>query len=295
MSCLGNCGNCNCEKLDVCLSTDKKTELLEGKLKVIRDYGCLLSQSTCLGLPKVLGRYAYYIWCCFRDIRVSLSNLNSRVDNLCLVAKCQDEKLQSVIDFVVGKLVDYVEFNMSSTSSTGENGDTSTYTKIDTQSDGSFTIRWNMTWLSREVGKGVIRGKVNQTYTQNTDGSIRANIQSITLIDATYTLSGGNADNHSAGFTIYDHNGTIAWHKPYDPTVAWSEVINKTIQVNKYFDVAPKGGTTKTTTLLSTWDDWLANDTRGTISASYTNNHNGIFLPTTPCDIKCTACEYKEE
>lgn len=295
MSCLGQCGDCQCEKYDICAETEDRHKLLDKKLKVLKDYACLLGTTTCVNLPKRVGQYAYYVWCYLRDMTIMLKNNNKRLDNLCAVAKCQDAKLKAIMQYIQGNLQESVDFKMVDTGSTGAEGDTSTYTKIDTWSDGTFAIRWNMTELQQEVGKGVVNGKVNHTYTQNEDGSIKAKITGFTLKDAKYTLSGRRTANHVASFTVFDKDGKTVWKKDYDPDQAWSENINKTVPLNIEFDVAPKGGKSQNYLIMKTLDDWVNNDTNGTLSINYTNNHSGVVLPLEDCDIKCGACENKEE
>lgn len=294
MSCLGNCGNCNCEPVDLCTTTDERHSKLDDKLKVLKDYACLLARTTCVNLAKRVGQYAYYLWCFLGDITDIVKNLEKRVDALCATVKCQDKRISQIIDYLNAQLQDSVEFAMSSSGSTGADGDSRTFTKIDTKSDGSFTINWNMV-DNGEVGKGTVNGKVNHSYEQAKDGSIVATIKSFTLTNASYVLSGGTTSaSQGATFSVMDNSGNTVWSKSYHPTSGWSETINQTVNLDKVVTLQPKGGTSGDIPILRTLDRWVANDTVGYISANYTNNNSGVVFVSDPCPTNCTACEHKE-
>lgn len=293
MSCLQHCGDCKCVETGICLPPTEREAEYKRKLQILKDYSCVLSQTTCVNLPQRVGQYAYFSWCYLQDVMNSLINLDKRVDNLCGVVKCQENKLNLIYDYLIDQAKGNVAFAMKSGGSTGADGDTSTYTKVSTTPDGGFTINWNMVWGKAEVGKGTITGTVNHSYTVNDDGSMQATISGFTIHRAVYTLSGGSADHHSASFSIFDNDGTLVYKRNYDPTQAWSETINKTVPLNVTKKVPANGGTTGDIPILTTLDDWLTNDTRGRVSAIYTNNNKPILLNNTPCNIKCGACENK--
>lgn len=296
MSCLGQCGDCTCDRLDVCLDTTKRNDRLDSKLKVLKDYACLLAQTTCVKLPQRIGQYAYYLWCYQRDILTMVRNLDNRVADLCSVVKCQDKRITQIIDYLNAQLQDDVAFGMRSAGSIGAEGDNSTYTAITTTKDGKFTIAWNMTVDRVEIGVGKVYGQVNHSYVQNKDGSITATIKGFTLDRATYTITGANNPvPDPASFSVMDNNGTTIWKRDYSPSSSWTETINKTVTLNRTVTLQPKGGTSGDIPILRTLDDWTANDTVGHISANYTNNNVGVVFVSDGCPAKCTACEHKED
>lgn len=297
MSCLGQCGDCNCEKLDVCKPRNEIVDSMDSKLKVIKDYACLLAQTTCVNLPKRVGQFAYFLWCLLRDMYILIKNTIKRVDNLCEVSKCQEEKINAIIKYLISTLQDNVEFKMHSSGTVLDTGSSpDTYTKIDTTNDGSFTIRWNMVVIDvGEAGKGTIKGKVNHSYTPNDDGTITAHIDSVTIQSAVYTTSGAVAPSTSASFAVRDESNNIIWSRAYNPMVAWSESINKTVKLNKNITLQPNGGTHSPLFILKTYDNWDSADTVGNIHVQYINNNKPVILPRNPCPINCTMCEQKED
>lgn len=292
MSCLQHCGDCKCVETDLCLPLTEREAEYKRKLQILKDYSCVLGQTTCVNLPQRVGQYAYYTWCYLQDVMNSLFNLDKRVDNLCGVVKCHENKLDLIYNYLVNQAKENVVFNMMSGGSIGTEGVPSTYTQISTTPNGGFNIEWNMVG-NGEVGKGSITGTVNHSYTVNDDGSMQATLSSFTLHRAVYTLSGGTATHYSASFSIADNGGNLVYKRNYDPTQAWSEEINKTVPLNISMKVPANGGTTGNIPILTTYDDWETNDTVGYVSAMYTNNNKPILLNNTPCDIRCGACENK--
>lgn len=293
MSCLGQCGDCTCTKVDMCLDTTKRNEHLDNKLKVLKDYSCLLATTTCVKLPQRIGQYSYFLWCYLRDLSITTSNLEKRVDNLCSVVKCQDDKINTIIKHLIGDLTDVVDFGMFSGDSDedGRGYDT----QITTDKTGNFTIKWSMNdYDSTRVGNGTIIGKVDHRYSLNDQGKMVVNIKSFTLNKATYTVTSHKTPNHSASFKVKDAKGTVIWARDYDPQLAWSETINKTVAVNKTFTLEPNGGTTGNVLILTTLDTWVTNPSTGYVGIKYTNKHNGVVIPNKDCNIKCTSCEHKE-
>lgn len=295
MSCLGQCGDCNCDEIDICEETEERHKKADKKLQVIKDYACLLANTTCINLAKRVGQYAYFLWCFLRDLYIMIKNTNKRIDNLCEVVKCQDAKIEALSKLLAGDISESVDFTMKSGGTLGADGNQATGTSITTDNQGNFAINWNMVTGNVEVGKGVINGIVNHKYTQNDDGTITANIESFTLKDVNYTLSGGQAPDHVASFTVYDRNGREIWKKGYDPAQAWSESIGITAPIGETVTLQPKGGSSGDIAILSTLDKWQTDDTKGNITANYTNNNSGVVVSLEPCNIKCGACENKEE
>ena len=293
MSCLGQCGDCQCEKIDVCLEVEQRQDVMEKKLKVLKDYACLLANTSCVGLPKRLAQYAYFLWCFLRDLLIMVVNLDKRVDNLCAVANCHEKKLNALVDFLIGKLSDNVEFKMDTGTTVENTPGGQTYNLVKTSSNGDFVIVWNEV-DSKEVGVGNVYGKVIHEYTPNKDGSIHAKISAI-RIDRIKYVNKTTTTNHSAKFTIYDGGNTVIYEKSYDPGQSWNQDINRTIEYNKEFDLKPDGGSSEPLHMLSTLDEWVFAPTRSAIKAKYINHNPNIGLPTDPCNVLCDACDWSDE
>ena len=293
MSCLGQCGDCQCEKIDVCVEVEQRQDVMEKKLKVLKDYACLLANTSCVGLPKRLAQYAYFLWCFLRDLLIMVVNLDKRVDNLCAVANCHEKKLNALVDFLIGKLSDNVELAMKSSTTVKDTAGGQTYTVVKTDSNGNFTIVWNMV-DTKEVGVGNVYGKVIHSYTPNKDGSIHAKITGITISRIKY-VNKTTTTEHNGRFTIYDANDKVIYQKAYDPGQSFEQEINQTLDYNKEFDLKPDGGSSDAFKMLSTLDEWVYAPTRSAITAQYINNNPNIGLPTDPCNVLCGACDWSDE
>lgn len=293
MSCLGQCGDCQCEKIDVCVEVEQRQDVMEKKLKVLKDYACLLANTSCVGLPKRLAQYAYFLWCFLRDLLIMVVNLDKRVDNLCAVANCHEKKLNALVDFLIGKLSDNVELSMKSNTTVVETGGGQTYSVVKTDTNGNFTIVWNMVDTG-EVGVGNVHGKVIHSYTPNKDGSIHAKISAI-RIDKIKYVNKAPTTHHNGRFTIYDIDNNVVFQKGYDPGQSWEQDINRTLEYNKEFDLKPEGGSSDVIKMLSTLDEWVYAPTRSSITAQYINHNPNIGLPTDLCNVLCGACDWSDE
>lgn len=293
MSCLGQCGDCQCEKIDVCVEVDQRQDVMEKKLKVLKDYACLLANTSCVDLPKRLAQYAYFLWCFLRDLLIMVVNLDKRVDNLCSVANCHEKKLNALVDFMIGKLSDNVELSMKTGTTVTNTAGGQTYSLVKTSSNGDFVIVWNEV-DTKEVGVGNVYGKVIHSYTPNKDGSIHAKISAI-RIDRIKYVNKTTTTEHSAKFTIYDGSDNVIYQKAYDPGQSWNQDINRTIEYNKEFDLKPDGGSSEQLHMLSTLDEWVYAPTKSAITAQYINHNPNIGLPTDPCNVLCGACDWSDE
>lgn len=293
MSCLGQCGDCQCEKIDVCVEVYQRQDVMEKKLKVLKDYACLLANTSCVGLPKRLAQYAYFLWCFLRDLLIMVVNLDKRVDNLCSVANCHEKKLNALVDFMIGKLSDNVELSMKTGTTVTDTAGGQTYSLVKTSSNGDFVIVWNEV-DTKEVGVGNVYGKVIHSYTPNKDGSIHAKISAI-RIDRINYVNKTTTTEHSAKFTIYDGSDNVIYQKAYDPGQSWNQDINRTIEYNKEFDLKPDGGSSEQLHMLSTLDEWVYAPTKSAITAQYINHNPNIGLPTDPCNVLCGACDWSDE
>lgn len=293
MSCLGQCGDCQCEKIDVCVEVEQRQDVMEKKLKVLKDYACLLANTSCVGLPKRLAQYAYFLWCFLRDLLIMLVNLDKRVDNLCAVANCHEKKINALVDFLIGKLSENVELAMKSDGTQTATSGGTTYSVVKTDSNGNFTVVWNMI-DNGEVGVGNVHGKVIHSYTPNKDGSIHAKITGVKINKIKY-VNKKTTTHHVAKYTLYDMNGNVIYQKGYDPGQSWEEDINRTLDYNKEFDLKPEGGESDVLKMLSTLDEWVYAPTRSSITAQYINHNPNIGLPTDPCNVLCGACDWSDE
>lgn len=297
MSCLGQCGDCKCQEIDICVDTSERNAQMDKKLRVLKDYACLLGTTTCANLPKRVGQYAYFMWCYLRDLNIMVKNTNLRTDNLCEVAKCQDRKLQIIAEHINGKALENIVVDMRSEDSTGLDGDSRTYTDVEVSPDGTFKVLWNMidSYNSGTVGNGFISGKVTHRYEQNKDGSITAFVDNFTIHTVTYVATGVDHPRKVASISVKDSRGTAVYRKTYDPTKSWSENSGSTYNIGAKVNLNPKGGQSGFMTVLQTEDVWDTNPTIGTVQIQYTNNNSGPIINLTPCPIKCGACENKEE
>lgn len=273
------CSNCHCEETDVCQENETLSEKLHTKVAFLKDYVCVLGASTCKSIIQRVSKYAFFVWCTLRDMLNVLMAHDKRLD-------CLENRIDELIEYLKNEATGKVEFGMKSKGTTGDDGYTGTYTKIETSKDGSFVIKWNMI-DSGEVGQGRIEGKVNHNYTVEDDGAIKAEIKSITLNKASYTLSGGSTDNDpNAAFSVMDKSGKELWKKSYKVTEAWSENINKTFEINETKTIKANGGSSGDVNVFKTLDDWTAGDTHGDVSVSYTNNGT----PFTFDGVRCGRC-----
>ena len=220
-------------------------------------------------------------------------NLDKRVDNLCAVANCHEKKLNALVDFLIGKLSDNVELSMKSNTTVVETGGGQTYSVVKTDTNGNFTIVWNMVDTG-EVGVGNVHGKVIHSYTPNKDGSIHAKISAI-RIDKIKYVNKAPTTHHNGRFTIYDIDNNVVFQKGYDPGQSWEQDINRTLEYNKEFDLKPEGGSSDVIKMLSTLDEWVYAPTRSSITAQYINHNPNIGLPTDPCNVLCGACDWSDE
>lgn len=271
------CIDCSCKQVPLNSNTcnalhDLNDEKVLGASKVLAD-------AELCDYTKIFPKILYSLWCMIKNIIATLcwlltrvSELERKVINICKTLACVVEYVKKKADEEMIKAFKNVSFTMSSK---GENNGPA-YTVVTTNNNGSFTVKWNM-FEGSEIGHGTLTGKVNHTYSVNTDGSIKASIMSVTLSSLVYNGS-SNGTNTSARFVIYDRNGKAIIDKSYNPYKNFSDTLNKTITYNFNYSLAPNGGTSGDVLLLKTLDDWVMNDTTSSIYAKYTNNNEPVDL-----------------
>lgn len=86
MDCLG-CSDCYCHTADV--MTEKTEMQLREKLRVFHDLTCVVMNTHCLDIPKIMGKFVYTIWCFLTDVVNQIVCLYARTNTL----KKRDEEL----------------------------------------------------------------------------------------------------------------------------------------------------------------------------------------------------------
>lgn len=90
MSCTNGCNDCKCDPIEI---KDKTTTIRDfsDKLRVLNEFGCLISITPCSQLGKIVAKYSFYLWCYLKDILRLLENMLDRMDHF--LTKEEAEKL----------------------------------------------------------------------------------------------------------------------------------------------------------------------------------------------------------
>lgn len=90
MSCTNGCNDCKCEPIEI---KDKTTTIRDfsDKLRVLNEFGCLISITPCSQLGKIVAKYSFYLWCYLKDVLRILENMLDRMDHF--LTKEEAEKL----------------------------------------------------------------------------------------------------------------------------------------------------------------------------------------------------------
>lgn len=90
MSCTNGCNDCKCEPIEI---KDKTTTIrnFSDKLRVLNEFGCLISITPCSQLGKIVAKYSFYLWCYLKDVLRLLENMLDRMDHF--LTKEEAEKL----------------------------------------------------------------------------------------------------------------------------------------------------------------------------------------------------------
>lgn len=287
-----NCLNkpCECEKVEP--RPENCAKLLELNDLKIRPAMRKISTSEWCNLPEAIRQAFYGVWCVIKNIIGflcyiirKLECLEAKVDELCAVAKCQNDAIMSL----VGKTKEYalknITFSMKSRGSSADDDGGTTYTDIQTSNDGSFTIKWNMIALGNEVGVGTVTGRIIQINTLNEDSSIKSHISKIQFDGISYDGYGGTF-SQQASFSIKKSSGGTHFSKTYDVGSDWSDSIPD-LTIEKDFVFLPKQATKLD--LFTTVDEWIRASTNGSIEATYVNENDPKPQPK-PCEINCDKC-----
>ena len=273
-SCLNK--HCDCEKVEP--SKDNCAKLLEiNDLKIIPAMRKISTVEWC-NLNEAIRQAFYAVWCVIKNIVGflcliirKLECLEEKVDHLCNVAKCQNDLIMSLVEKTEDNMLRNITFSMRSKGSSVEIGGATTYTDIQTASDGTFNLKWNMVWGGIERGVGTLTGKIVQINTLNDDSSINSHIAMIKFDGISYDGYGGTFPEQ-ARFTIKSSD--------------WSESVEDLI-IGKDFVFQPKQSTV--VELFNTADEWTDANTYGSVEATYTNE-NEVRSKPKPCEIKCCKC-----
>ena len=282
--------SCDCEKVEPLKENcDKLLELNDLK---IRPAMRKISVAEWCNLNEAIRQAFYAVWCVIKNIVGflcliirKLECLEGKVDHLCNVAKCQNDLIMSLVEKTKDNMLKNITFSMRSKGSSVEIGGATTYTDIQTASDGTFNLKWNMVWGGIERGVGTLTGKIVQINTLNDDSSINSHIAMVKFDGISYDGYGGTFPEQ-ARFTIKSSDGRAHFSKTYDVGSDWSESIED-LNIGKDFVFLPKQSTV--VELFNTADEWTDANTYGSVEATYTNE-NEVRPQPKPCEIKCCKC-----
>ena len=285
------CVDCECTNVgcgsEVCDELyDLNDAKVLGAVKIIKN-------SALCDLAKNVAKGFYNLYCVTKNIINNICCLSTRMDcvehkvsNICTVIKCEDTRITNIYNFLVEQLLKNVSFSMKSAGSSTAD----TYTRVNTSSDGSFTLNWNMTLGNGVVvGNGTLKGTVSHIYTLNSNGSIHAKIGGVNFSSISYSPTGASSGSSNATFTIQDASGNTVFSRNYDPYQAWSSSVNA-INTIYEVDLAPNGGSSGDKVMFKTVETWITNPTYSNVSANFVNN-NPALPEDTACDITCDSCE----
>ena len=287
-----NCLNkhCECEKVEP--RPENCAKLLELNDLKIRPAMRKISTSEWCNLQEAIRQAFYGVWCVIKNIvgflcyiLRKLECLEEKVDKICAVAKCQNDMLSDIAEQMKNTMLDNISFTMQAEGSSGTDEGATTYTRIDTTKDGSFTLRWNMIAYGREQGVGTLSGKIVHINTLNDDGSINSHISKIQFNNIEYN-GYGEKFNTQANFAIKTFDGGEHYSHSYDVGSDWSEKVPD-MKIGKDFKFLPKQSTK--VNLFKTLDTWVNVSTNGNIVATYANN-NSTPTQSAPCEITCDKC-----
>lgn len=90
MSCTNGCNDCKCEPIEIKNKTTTVRDFSD-KLRVLNEFGCLISITPCSQLGKIVAKYSFYLWCYLKDILRLLENMLDRMEHF--LTKEEAEKL----------------------------------------------------------------------------------------------------------------------------------------------------------------------------------------------------------
>lgn len=287
MSCLQGCDNCECQETNVCNSTEEMEKSLNNKLKVLKDFVCVIRTTSCPNLAKMLSQYAYYLWCFLKDIVNYLINLDKRVSNLCSSIKCVNEKANSIINYLRKDAFNNIKIN-TYVEASGRPGVTMMTGNIDANGAGSFRFTTN-NYNGFEYGVGHIYFRVGRSYDIDGNGNMIAKLGSIAIDSADWQMKSPNTNpNNNLSLVIRDLHGNVIWRKNYTATNSWNERINKNIEIGITRTITPHSQTGNIL-MLQIEDNWILN-TSGKAYINFINNNTTFPINSGDCGIHCDKC-----
>lgn len=284
MACLQGCSDCECQEVKPCDDNETVETDLKRKLKILKQFACVLETTPCPNIAHIVGRYAWFVWCFLKDLVNLIMSLRKRTDDLYQVAECLNSRIDTLVEYFIEQAKGNVENEIgTATGGGGSSTGVTTYMKSTSDRDGNFTFTWNMTQPNGVVGNGVISGKINQSYSVDDEGNMVVDIKSATIAKVKYTPTG------LAPFTTKPGRIQIAniFDKSYATNAAFEETINKDISFDIKKVVTPHSSTGRIE-LFRITDTWELDPTTGVAFVNYTNNNNAIPTFTScPIEPKC--------
>ncbi|ESR10146.1 LPXTG cell wall anchor domain-containing protein [Streptococcus iniae] len=143
------------------------------------------------------------------------------------------------------------------------------------KADGSFEFDHDMIDGVKTIGYGKLTGKVNHHYVSNSDGSVTAYIDSVTIYKYEYrNVAPNSAVNQNIVFRILTKDGNVVYEKPHNGNNTFSDTLNKTLDLNLKYDLQPHA-TSGNVEVFKLHDDWV-HDTHGSALVSYVNNNDAV-------------------
>lgn len=97
MSCLQHCGDCKCEHASLKQPIKNVYEGVDKKLAIMKDYACLIAQTSCVNLAKVMSQYAYFMWCLLVDLYNMIKCLYDRTDT---IREIDTKNNNAILDYI---------------------------------------------------------------------------------------------------------------------------------------------------------------------------------------------------
>lgn len=174
MSCTNGCNDCKCEPIEI---KDKTTTVRDfsDKLRVLNEFGCLISITPCSQLGKIVAKYSFYLWCYLKDILRLLENMLDRMDHF--LTKEEAEKLYQ------RKLKAGNGITIDGDTISAESVDVSGFAR---QSDLEQTNQALMKIIANLKASGAWQGDLNGSFVNNRN-----------IATGNINIFGGGTDNNS--------------------------------------------------------------------------------------------------
>lgn len=174
MSCTNGCNDCKCDPIEI---KDKTTTIRDfsDKLRVLNEFGCLISITPCSQLGKIVAKYSFYLWCYLKDILRLLENMLDRMDHF--LTKEEAEKLYQ------RKLKAGNGITIDGDTISAESVDVSGFAR---QSDLEQTNQALMKIIANLKASGAWQGDLNGSFVNNRN-----------IATGNINIFGGGTDNNS--------------------------------------------------------------------------------------------------